>query len=141
MSSVADHAAAFLALLDADNTPPPLVVLDGRVPTGTRPPYALVYFGVETPDGGQAPADVSLDADSDVIVMRGYVHAVGVDAAAARSVAGRCRALLLNATPVIAGRVVYPIRHDAGQPASRDESTGVLVMDAVDVYRLKSLPA
>lgn len=145
--TVQAHAQAVLDLLDADNAPPPLVVFDGAVPkdpaTGKSrtPPYVLVYFTVSTPSG-EMPADsTSLDMDSDRVVLRAYCHNVGGSAQAARIVAGRTRGALLNMTPAISGRTCWPIRHDEGQPAQRDESTGVLVLDQVDVYRLESVPA
>lgn len=141
------HAQAVLDLLDADNEPPPLVVFDGAVPrdpaTGKSrtPPYVLVYFTVSTPSGEMAADSTSLDMDSDRIVLRAYCHSVGGNAQAARIVAGRTRAALLNVTPTIAGRTCWPIRHDEGRPAERDESAGTLVLDQVDVYRLESVPA
>jgi hypothetical protein len=145
--TVEAHARAVLDLLDADNDDPPLVVFDGSVPkdpaTGKSkpPPYVLVYFTVATPSG-EMPADsTSLDMDSDRVVLRAYCHNVGANATAARIVAGRTRAALLGVTPSVAGRECWPIRQDEGLPADRDESTGVLVMDQVDVYRLESVPA
>lgn len=141
MSTVQDHANAVLALLDADNTSPALVVLDGAV-TGTQPlPYVLVYLMLQTPDGLAAPDKVSLDFNSDVIDMWVYCHCVGGNAAAARSVSARVRAALLNVTPTIANRVCFPIRYREGNPPQRDESTGPLVMDQVDVYGLTTVPA
>ncbi|MFE7869762.1 hypothetical protein ACFUYE_05355 [Micromonospora humida] len=141
------HARAVLDLLDAVDDNPPLVVYDGAVPkdstTGKSkpPPYVLVYVAVLTPSG-EMPADsTSLDMDSDRVVLRAYCHSVGANGQAARMVADRVRAALLGVTPTIAGRDCWPIRHDEGLPADRDESTGLLVMDQVDVYRLESVPA
>lgn len=145
--TVEAHARAVLGLLDAAPGASPLVVLDGAVPkdltTGRSepPPYVLVYFTVETPSG-EMPADsASIEMDSDRIVLRAYCHNVGGNASAARIVAGRTRTALLGVTPTVAGRQCWPIRQDEGRPAERDESTGVLVMDQVDVYRLESIPA
>ena len=141
------HAQAFLALLDADNTSPALVVYDGAVPTDPAtgksypPPYVLVYFTVVTPSGEMSADSTSLDMDSDRVVLRAYCHNVGANAQAARMVADRTRAALLNVAPAVAGRQCWPIRQDEGLPAARDESTGTLVMDQVDVYRLESVPA
>jgi hypothetical protein len=136
-----NHAKAILDLLDADNTHPALVILDGAVPKEQLPPYTLVYFTATTPDGVRAPDKVSLDAHSDVIDLRAYVHSVAVNARAARNQADRARAALLNVTPVITGRVCFPIRHDDDQAPERDETTGGLVFDQIDVYRLVTLPA
>lgn len=132
------HANAVLALLDADDAPPALVVLDGAVPDNVSPPYVLVYFGDSSPEGADGH---SLTGTSDRFVMRIVAHCVGGNQIAARAVAQRVRAALLDVTPTVAGRQCFPIRHEDGQPTQRDESTGVLVMDKVDVYRLESLPA
>jgi len=140
------HARAVLDLLDADVEDPPLVVHDGKVPTDPAtgkskpPPYVLVYFMVQTPSGDMPADSTSLDMDSDRVVLRAYLHSVGANAQAARMVADRCRTQLLRVTPTIAGRECWPIRQDEGLPADRDESTGKLVMDQVDVYRLESIP-
>ena len=141
MSTISDHAAAVLGLLDADNASPALVVLDGAV-TGTQPlPYVLVYLMLQTPDGLAAPDKVNLNFDSDVVDLWVYCHCVGGNAAAARSVSARVRTALLNVTPTITNRVCFPIRFREGDPPQRDESTGPLVMDQVDVYGLVSVPA
>jgi hypothetical protein len=134
------HAQAFLDLLDADNTAPALVVLDGKVPDGQSLPYVLVYFYIGTPDGPVAPDKVSLDFDSDVVELWAYCHNVGGNAMAARIEAGRTRAAVLNRTPVVAGRSCFPIRWREGQPAARDEDTGALYVDQVDVYGFTSVP-
>ena len=141
------HARAVLDLLDADNADPALVVYDGKVPTNPStgksvpPPYVVVYLTVQTPSAEMPPDSTSLDMDSDRVVLRAYLHSVGANAQAARMVADRCRTQLLGVTPTIAGRECWPIRQDEGLPATRDESTGTLVMDQVDVYRLESVPA
>lgn len=135
------HADAFLAQLATAAGSPALVVCDGQVPDGTLPPYALVYFYIETPDGLVAPDKVPLTFDSDVIDARAYVHCVGSNAVAARAVAGRVRSAVLNVTLSIAGRSCFPIRWREGQPPQRNEETGVLVMDLVDVYGWTSVPA
>lgn len=132
------HADAMLALLDADNGPPPLVVLDGAVPTGQRPPYVLIYFTDADPEQSGSRR---LTGESRRHVTRAYSHSVGGDAVAARGVAQRVRAAWLDVVPVIAGRTCFPIRREEGQPAERDETTGTLVMDQVDVYRLESFPS
>lgn len=138
--TVQAHAQAFLDLLDADNTPPALVVLDGKVPDGQSLPYVLVYFYIATPDGLVAPDKVGLDFDSDVVELWAYCHNVGGNAMAARIEAGRTRAAVLNRTPVVAGRSCFPIRWREGQPAARDEDTGALYIDQVDVYGFTSVP-
>jgi len=132
------HAQAVLSLLGSVDDDPPLVVHDGRVPTGAAPPYVLVYFVSYDP----------LRADSQPLTTRSerhrldiYAHCVATTAQAARMVADRVRGALLDVVPVVPGRTCWPIRHEESRPPERDETTGVLVMDAVCVYRLESVPA
>jgi len=142
------HAQIFLDLLDADNGPPALVVLSGDVPrdatTGaptTPPPYVLAYFGFRIPKAIEEPEKVGLeDAASLAIYTPAACHCVGGNQHAALAVGGRVRAALLGVTPVIAGRVCGPIKPADSAPVQRDESTGVLVSDLVDVYEFLSLP-
>lgn len=134
------HADAILALLEAaPGGPPALVIYDGKVPDKpavAAKRYVLVYFVTSRPDGS------SLTADQDIAITRAYCHCVGETAAAARAVSGIVAAALVGAEVSIAGRVCWPIRDDdSSAPPRRDESTGVQVMDAVSVYRLKSVPA
>ncbi len=135
------HSGAVLALLDADDVAPALVVRDGYVPTNSAPPYVVVYFTIESL---QAELDLSssdMTYASTRVNCYAYCHYVGSNATAARAVAARVRAALLDVTPVITGRTCFPIRHVENQPPVRDETTGVLVMDQVDVYRLSSIPS
>lgn len=134
---IQDLANALLAVLQADSA---LTVYDGKV-TGTAKHYALVYFFIETPDGLTAPDAVPLTFDSDVIDAWAYVHCVGENAVGARGVSGRVRAALLNRRLTVAGRECFPIRWREGSAPRRDEETGPLVMDQVDVYSFRSVPA
>lgn len=142
---VQDLADAFLALLaTAPGGPPALTVYDGFVPVDPEAAYALVYFYIETPDGLQAPDAVNITGDSEVIDAWAYVHCVGAEpqaARAARAIAGRVRKAVLNQTLTVTGRSCFPIRWREGQPPQRDEQTGVVVFDQVDVYAFRSLPA
>lgn len=140
MNILQAHARVFLDLLDADNVPPALVVLHGKVPDDQVPPYVLVYLRLHTPSGAEVPQHVSLERTSDVIDASAYCHSVSADPIGALGVAGRVRAALLGVTPVIAGRGCYPIAHDDGRPVDRDESLGPAVFDAVDVYKFRSQP-
>jgi hypothetical protein len=130
-----EHAAAILALLDADNTAPALVVLDGKVPTGTVAPYVLVYFAAYDSETSRP-----LTLASQRAVVRAYCHSVGGNAKAARIVADRVRVALLDVVPTVAGRKCFPIRREDSQPPQRDESTGTTVMDQIDTYRLETVP-
>jgi hypothetical protein len=131
-----EHAAVVLALLDADNAAPPLNVHDGKVPDGTDPsvsPYVLVYFDSNDPDS-------DFNAVPYTFTLTATCHCVGGSAKAARMVADRVRVALVGMTPTVAGRSCYPITREPGLPPQRDESTGVLVMDQIDLYTLSSIP-
>lgn len=131
-----EHAAAVLALLDADNTAPPLVVYDGRVPNGVSVPanpYVLAYFAGGWPD-------LTFTSVTLTFQLRITLHCVGGNAQAARMVSDRARAALLDVKPTIASRSCYPIRWDLSLPPRRDETTGSMVMDQVDEYVLSSIP-
>lgn len=134
------HAQAVLNLLDADNGPPPLVFFDSFVPVNTNPPYVVVYFAYTSPEAGLDTQTSTLEGSSLRVDCFAYCHCVGSNAAASRSVAARVRTALLDVAPTVTGRATFPIRHVENQPASRDESTGSLVIDQVDVYRLSSVP-
>ena len=126
-------ANAGLALLTADTS---LVVCDGVVPAGTQPPYALVYTTVNRPS---EDPDNAADGLSRVWSAAWIVHSVGGNAAAARAVAQRVRTALLDIRPVISGLSCNKIRMDPDSPPpQRDETTGVVVMDLVQTYRLRA---
>lgn len=135
--SIRAHADAWLALLRAvaDLTvyPPP----DGavQVPDGALPPYVSVYITTRF-DLGPSLAMTSARAVSTLTA-----HCVGGNAIAARAVAQMVSGALLDVVPVIAGRTCWPIRQDpVDQPPRPDESTGRLVMDLVQQYRLQTDP-
>lgn len=126
-------AATAIALLVADTS---LVVCDGFVPNGTLPPYVLVYTSLGRPS---ADPDNSLDGRSRVFTARWYCHCVGGNAQAARAVAQRVRTALLDVRPVVAGLQCGMIREQPDPPAPvRDEMTGALVMDALEIYELRA---
>jgi hypothetical protein len=135
---IQDHCDAFLTLVRAASGSPSLAVYDGRVPDGAEPAYALVYFQIETPDGLTVPEWLSLTLTSTVINARAIVHCVGADpegARAARAVAGRVRAAVLDQTLTVAGYSCNPVRWIEGQPPQRNEEVpGTAVFDVVDVY-------
>lgn len=135
---IQSHANAVLALLAAAAGTPALKVYDGAVPAGTVPPYVLVYFADYDPEGADSRP---LTGASQRFVLRAYCHCVGGNQTAARAVAQRVRAALLDVIPSVSGRRCLPIRREDGQPTQRDESTGTLVQDKVDVYRLESVPS
>lgn len=134
------HAQAILALLAAappGTEPGPALVVhhDAVIPPGAVPPYARPYIYTA------ATASTSIRHQTDRVVTIATIHCVGANDTAARAVAGRVAAALLDVTPTIAGRTCFPIRCDGTLPVDKDESTGPLVMDQVVTYRLESLPA
>lgn len=136
-----DHANAVLGLLQAAAGSPALVVHDGFVTVGASPPYAVVYFTFDSPAAEVDSQSSDLDMKSNRVDCWAYVHCVGANGIAARAVAARVRNALLDVSPSVASRTVWPIRHVENQPATHDESIGVLVVDLVDLYRLSSVPA
>lgn len=135
MGVIQDHADAYLNLLRATANLTVYPLANGadpgqRVPNGAEPPYVVVDIAIETPNGSK------LSGESDVIVARAYCHEVGGDDIACRAVAQMVRAALLDRRPVVPGRSVGLIRHDANRPPDPDESTGSLTVEQTDIYRL-----
>lgn len=139
MSDLLDkaHADTGLNLLHAVCDPIPIPVYDGQVPNGATRPYVLVYTEVSRPHTAEG---IALDSLSVAYLVRWYCHCVGETAVAARAVAMEVRTALLDVRPAITGRACDPIRQETTQPPGRDETTGVLVMDAIGVYSLQTLP-
>lgn len=119
-------AAAFLALLGSNAN---LTVVDGDVGVGQEPPYIVVYTA-----GGPDEGD-NLGRRSNEATVRAYCHSVGETAAAARIIAGQAAATIVDQRLTVAGWSCGPIKRELSNPPERDESTGVVVMDQVDVYR------
>jgi hypothetical protein len=124
---------AGLTLLRADAS---LTVYDGVVPSPTpAPPYVVVYTTVSRPV--EAPSDaLALAGLSNHWTVSWYCHCVGGDATAARAVAQRVRTQLLDVRPVVAGLSCGLIRQTDSQPPTKDETTGVLVIDQIRVFEL-----
>lgn len=127
--------ALIQAVFDLLSLDPDLVVYDGFVPTGATPPYTVVYSTVDHPSGHP---DNSLDGRTRVLLGRWYFHCVGGSPSAARAVAQRVRTQLLDVRPILpTGMSCGLIREVPGSPAPhRDETTGVLLIDAVVIYEL-----
>jgi hypothetical protein len=136
VSTLQDHANAVLNLLRAD---PLLTVYDGQV-TGTADHYVLVYTFRQLPTGDLAPDKIPLTGESTTVDMRFYCHCIAADAVASRAIQARVQAALLDVTPSVAGRACFPIRWVEGTQSDRNEETLSLVVDAVDVYSLVSVP-
>lgn len=125
-----EHAAAVLTLIDNATT---IQVFDGKVPDASAVPYVVVYFDSADPE-------FDLASQAWLFVLSVTVHSVGGNAQAARQVGDVVRSALLAVRPVVSGRSCFPITREDGSPPQRDESTGSLVMDSVDVYVLRSVP-
>lgn len=122
-----------LDLLRADAQ---LTVFAGSVSSPTpAPPYVVVYFTVGRPSDDP---DNSADGLSRVWVARWICHCVGGNDTAARAVAQRVRTALLDVRPTVAGLSCGLIRWEESQDPQRDETTGSLVMDAVEIYSLRA---
>jgi hypothetical protein len=139
-----DHAAAFLALMATFAGGAP--VFDGEVPEeedGTRaePPYRLVHFQFLSPGSEDRPDLIDIEDATRPLEMRAFVHSVAETARAARSLADQTYSVVADQELVVAGRTSFRVRHEDSQPPDRDQSTGVTVFSAVDVYRMTSMPA
>jgi hypothetical protein len=134
---IAEHAQAVLSLLAGPAKPLAIRVDDGKAPDPLPDvranPYVLVYFDSNDPEADftAGPWEFELTATC---------HSVAGSGAAARQVADWVRTALLGVVPSVAGRACWPIVREPGTPPQRDESTGLLVMDQIDVYVLRSVP-
>jgi hypothetical protein len=127
-------ANAGLALLAAEPGP---TFYDGAVPNPTPAlPYGVVYWTISRPSDDP---DNSANGKTSVWVARWIIHGVGGTAMSARAVLQHARTALLDVRPTVAGLSCGPIRMEGdSQPPQRDETTGVLVMDAVETYRMRA---
>lgn len=121
------------AVLDRLRANPYLTVHDGYVPDGAARPYVLVYMT------GLDLVGEHLPMTSDTRTVRVYAHCVGDTAMSSRIIAGQVRTSLLDWQATAPGLVVFPARQEASNPPARDESTGELVMDQVDVYAIRAV--
>jgi hypothetical protein len=130
------HAVALLALLRGGA--PALTVYDGHVPANPTFPYCVLYVGW----GGERTA---LTADTDQFNGRAQVTSVGANAEAARIVAQRAAARLLDVVPTVAGRSCWPITLELSQPPREDRDVHIngigYPVYVIDEYRLTSNPA
>jgi hypothetical protein len=109
-------------------------VFQDAVPNGTVPPYVRTYMTVSYPGGED------LTNRSNRAVLRIICHCVGASSTAADVVAGAVRSVLLDVVPTVSGRACFPIRNESSANARPDETTGDLVMDSIEIYRLESVP-
>jgi hypothetical protein len=126
------HAAPILAALRGNGY---LRVSDGSVKNGTVPPYVVPYIVVSTPE------ETCLEDVADRVECTATIHSVAGNADAVRTVSDQVWSSLLGIRPTIVGRDCSRIRLVESRPPVTDESTGVLVLDQVDVYQFVSSPA
>jgi hypothetical protein len=133
------HANAGLNLLAANmaTLAAPIPVHDGVVPPNAPRPYVLVYTTISRPIAADGNA---LDGRSSAVHVRWICHCVGETQAASRAVGMQVRISLLDIRPTITGRACDLIREETVLDPTRDETTGVAVMDQVRVYTLQTLP-
>jgi hypothetical protein len=133
------HINAGLGLLRADGSLTVYPDTEGNtpLPASRADHYVRVYTSIERP---AEHGNNNLGGASSTWTVRWYCHCVGPNEYSAAAVGMRVRAALLDVRPTIAGRTCGLIRQDAGNPPTRDETTGVPVMDEVTVYRLVTGP-
>lgn len=127
------HVDGFLALLPAG---PPYFYTE-KVPDETDPetsPYVRFYFD-------QDRSNVNFASQPHEFALNITAHCVGGSALAAMRVSDWLDTAILAKIPTVAGRKCWPIRWDSGSPPRSDESTGRDVLDQVNVYVLRSVPA
>lgn len=129
---IREHALGVKAMLEAE---PLLTVFAKKVTNLTTPPYVRLYVSL---DRETAEA---LCGTSDTSYFRVTTHSVGQDDEGAWMVADLVRARLLDLAPTVAGWSSSRINHEAGVEPRPDESTGALVLDAIDVWTFSSTPA
>lgn len=127
------HAAPILQAMRSSGSPA-LRVFDGSVDPKTVPPYVVAYVATTTPES------TTFEDVFDRVECTSIVHSVGGTSESARVIADRVWTALLGQTPTVTGRTCSRIRLIDSQPPRRDESTGLLIVDQVDVYQYVSLP-
>lgn len=136
-----DHANAMLTLLRAQ----PITVYPATtggpttVPVGATPPYVSVHFVTEHDSGNH------LTTKSTLARTRAFAYCVGANDIAARAMAAQVRAAWLDVRPVIAGRSVYPIRHEqtrdvVAQETRPTEPVAQTTVTITAIYRLEDRP-
>lgn len=121
------HAAALLALLHSN---PLLTVYDERVPETPASAYVRPYVNELARIGD----DLTMGPTEAKVWVS--CHCVADTAKGARIVANNVRATLLGVRLNVTGWLCWQIHHEQSIPPQRDESTGRLVMDQIDVYSL-----
>jgi hypothetical protein len=129
----ADHASAVLAALQAN---PNLTAFRGPVPKGTAPPYVAVYTYLPHEDRSKLNQE-----STDTSAVTAITHSVASSQAGVEIVRRNVRTALLDQHMTVDGTQCSRITHEVGLPADWDDSSGVVVMAAVDEWDYTARPA
>ncbi len=142
-----EHAAALLGRLRSHGAPA-LTVHDAIVPDGASAPYVLVRFSFRALRASERPDASNLVLESLPFQVDATTYSVAASglhtdlvARAARAIAGRVFAALLDWTPDVTGRSCTPVRHIDSFEAPADEATGTAYLELGDIWRFTSHPA
>lgn len=128
---IREHHDAVRALLAS------IPYYDGQVPNPPTVPYRVVFF-----DTGFETA-TKLTGESDHAIFRFQVHSVAESATGVAIVADAARSLLVDARPVVTGRVCTRIKRENSIPVRPVEevtnpNTDLHLMYSVDTYHFQS---
>lgn len=99
------------------------------------PPFAVIYCGLQVPDG--PISDLGADAASDYVVF-----SVGGTATQAREVSARVRALLLNSELSITGRrLMQPVQWLPSGEVDRDDDVLPPLFQVRDIFTIHTTPS
>lgn len=130
--TVRAHAAAVLALLDADAD---LIVYDGEVPAAATGRYAVVYVTTPLDRGPRLSAHMSHR------LVTVSVMCVGDSPNECRWVAEKAQGRLRRVRPVISGRVCTPLALVTAGQVRPDDSVEPPAWVATDVWQFQSAGA
>lgn len=142
VASASVSVVAIAALLTGQATP--ILTEVGQKPAGAGwqgapGSSAFKAYTVLWPDAG-TPGGSLGDRHADLL-LEFQVTAVGQTAVQALWMQSTARAVLLGQTPVIAGRLVWPLWEVSSQYAQRDDDETPPVFYATAVYQMRSGPA
>lgn len=128
-------AAVLKAGIDLLRLDVQLSVQDGEVANLTPRPYVLVYGYISRPENADSDA---LDGLSRTLIARWICHCVGESRESATLVSEHVRTQLLDAQITLGA---FPnarftlVKEESAQQPQPDKSTGVLVQDAICIYK------
>lgn len=136
----AAHAQAGLDLLAANAN---LTVYAGKLPAAVEQlalPWVLVIPVVEWLPRDE-DGDGGLDGLAATCLTTWYCHCAGATSEAALVVSGQVRSSLLNARPVVAGRVVNLVEQVSVSTVGPDEALGPALFELLAVFEMQTRPA